>query len=68
VEALPTFVEAALGAPGDVDDTLILASLPERDVMRCTRNVAILPGGFDKQPSSVLGAGLGDSALAALFT
>ena len=67
VEALPTFIESTLGAPRDVDDTLVLASLPLGDVMRRPGYVTILPSRFDEQPSSVLGAGFGDSTLTTLF-
>jgi hypothetical protein len=66
-ETLPTFVESALSAPGNVNHPWVLAFLPLRDVMRRTRYMAILPGGFDEQPSSMLGAGFGDSTLAALL-
>src|SRR5256712_8894265 len=66
METLPALVEPTLGAPRDVDDTLVLASLPLGDVMRRPGYVTILPTRFDEQPSSVLGAGFGDSTLTAL--
>ena len=66
-ETLPTFVVSALSAPGDVNHARVLAFLPLRDVVRRAWYMAILPGGLDEEPSSVLGAGLGDSTLAALL-
>jgi len=38
VEALPTFIESTLGAPRDVDDTLVLASLLGHSQIGLTMN------------------------------
>ena len=45
-ETLPTLIESALSAPGNVNHTRVLALLPLRDVMRRPRHMAILPGGI----------------------
>jgi len=65
VEVAPALVEASLAAPGQIDDRRVVAGLAAAELLRDARRLAVVPGGFDEQPAGVLGAGLGDRALAA---
>ena len=65
-QVLPALVEAALGAPGDLDDARVLPGLAARERLADAWLVAVVVGGLDQQPAGVGGPGLGDRALAAL--
>src|SRR3954468_18902511 len=65
-ELMPAGVDAALAAPGDLDDAWILARLAARELVADRRPVGVLGHGLDQQPARVGWACLGDRALAAL--
>ena len=67
LERLPALVEASLCTPGNLDHTRVLAALANAKLVRDARRAPIVPGGLDEQAAGVLGAGLGDGALAALL-
>ncbi len=60
-------VKAMRGAPGHLDHARILARLTGSQLIRGPRSAPAVLGGFDQQPPRVLGAGLGDRALATLL-
>ena len=63
---VPALVQAALGAPGDLDRARVLAALATRDRGPDRRPVAVVVGSLDQEPAGVHRSGLDDRALAAL--
>jgi hypothetical protein len=60
-------VKAIRGAAGHLDHARVLARLTGSQLIRGPRSAPGVLGGFDQQPPRVLGAGLGDRALAGLL-
>src|SRR3954452_7803460 len=65
-QVAPAGVQSALGAPGQLDDPGFVAVLAALQGAADARWARVVVGGLDEQPARVHGAGLGDSALAAL--
>ena len=55
VQVLPALVQAALGAPGDLDDARVLAGLAAGERLADPGRVAVVVGGLDEQPAGVAG-------------
>src|ERR671922_1171113 len=62
----PTLVQAALRAPGDLNDARVLSGLAGGELAADARTAPVVVGGLDQQPARVRRAGLGDRALHAL--
>src|SRR6202012_5957618 len=64
-QCLPALAQSALRAPADLDHARVLAGLAAGEVLPDGGLVAVVGGGFKRQPAGVRGSGVGDRALPA---